>query len=106
LAVSLQERDAASTLRYARQFLALRKNSGALRLGGLDFLDAPPPVLAFLRTYGHERVLCVFNMSNGNALFQSTLFSNGAAIPMGTAETKLAATTLSLSAYAAFFAYV
>ncbi len=63
LAVSHQDRDADSTLNFARAFLALRKKSAALRLGAVDLADAPSPLLAFMRTHEGERVLCVFNMS-------------------------------------------
>ena len=69
LAVSDQERRTDSSLNWARRVLALRKNSRALRQGEIEFLDAPAPLLAFLRTYEDETVVCVFNMSAQDAAF-------------------------------------
>jgi alpha-glucosidase len=63
LAVSQQERDADSTLNFARRFLAQRRTSAALRWGSIEPLEAPPPILKFARVNGEERVTCVFNMS-------------------------------------------
>lgn len=62
LAVSIQETRANSSLNWTHRVLAVRKASGALRLGDIEFLDAPPPVLAFQRKSEDETVLCVFNM--------------------------------------------
>jgi alpha-glucosidase len=70
LAVSRQEGDAQSTLNFARAFLAKRKASAALRLGAIEALDAPAPVLAFTRTHEGERVRCVFNMSGEAASYE------------------------------------
>jgi alpha-glucosidase len=69
LAVSKQEGDANSTLNFARAFLARRKKSAALSVGAIEPVDAPKPVLAFTRTHGSERVLCVFNMSGEKVIF-------------------------------------
>jgi alpha-glucosidase len=64
LAVSRQDGDRSSTLNFARDFLKKRKASAALRLGAIEALDAPAPILSFARTHGDERVVCTFNMSN------------------------------------------
>jgi alpha-glucosidase len=63
LAVSRQEEEALSTLKFARAFLALRKKYPALRWGEIVFRDAPGPLLIFERRLQNDRVLCVFNMS-------------------------------------------
>jgi alpha-glucosidase len=68
LAVSEQEVAANSSLHCVRRLLALRKVSSALRLGDIEFLDAPGPVLAFVRKQAGERVLCTFNMSGTPAM--------------------------------------
>jgi alpha-glucosidase len=62
LAVSEQDASSASTLNFARHLLALRKKHPALRYGEIEFLDAPPSVLAFRRKHETGDVLCVFNM--------------------------------------------
>jgi len=56
-----------STLNLARKLIALRKFAPPLRLGGIRFLDAPHPVLAFEREHLGDRVLCEFNMGPGQA---------------------------------------
>ena len=65
-AVDLQARDAGSVLSFYRRMLALRRGSCDLRLGATRFLDAPEPVLAFLRG---EATLCAFNLSPRPAAF-------------------------------------
>ncbi len=70
LAVSRQDGDAQSTLNFARAFLAKRKASAALRLGAIEALDAPAPILAFTRTHEGERVTCVLNMSGEEASYE------------------------------------
>ena len=67
LAVEAQEPDPDSTLNFFRQLLRLRRSSPALRIGDLDFIDAPEDVLAFYRTAGNERCVCVFNLGANDA---------------------------------------
>src|SRR3546814_8835476 len=47
--VDRQDRDPESTLAFARQMIALRREHAALRTGTLTFVDAPEPLLAFER---------------------------------------------------------
>jgi len=104
LAVSMQENDAASPLNHARRFLSARRESAALRLGEMEFAEAPAPVLAFLRAHEGERVLCVFNMSREKAEFRSDLLSGATALPLGCGEASLTGMALSLAPLAAWFA--
>ncbi len=62
LAVDMQDRDPNSVLHLTRAALALRKQLPALRTGAIRFLDAPEPVLAFVRGEGRDCALCVFNL--------------------------------------------
>ncbi len=62
LAVDCQENDPGSTLNLTRRFIAFRRRHRALRLGDIEFFDAPGPILMFRRTHGDERLLCVFNL--------------------------------------------
>ncbi|HYS46540.1 MAG TPA: alpha-amylase family glycosyl hydrolase [Rhizomicrobium sp.] len=57
LAVSEQEKEAASTLNLFRAMM--RQRTAALRTGGLDLLEAPLPLIAFRR--GKDTV-CLFNL--------------------------------------------
>jgi alpha-glucosidase len=64
LAVSEQESREGSSLSWTRRVLAMRRQSKALRLGEIEFLDVPNPVLAFVRVHESATVLCAFNMSS------------------------------------------
>jgi alpha-glucosidase len=70
LAVSRQQVDEQSTLRFVRRFLAVRRNSPAMRWGEIVFRDAPAPLLLFERQLDSERVLCAFNMSDREVAFE------------------------------------
>jgi len=59
LAVSEQERDTNSCLQYLRVLLRARTARSQLRQGDLQLLDAPLPLIAFVR--GGD-ILCVFNL--------------------------------------------
>jgi alpha-glucosidase len=62
LAVSAQEDDPGSVLKFAREMLAMRKAHPALRFGDIEFVDAPESILAFKRKHAAGDVRCVFNM--------------------------------------------
>ena len=64
--VAVQEADPESVLHAARTFLRWRKAQPALVRGAIRFLDAPEPVLAFVREDDGQRVLVVFNLSGDN----------------------------------------
>lgn len=102
LAASVQEGDASSTLAACRRLLAFRKLHPALRTGGVALRDAPPPIWAFERSEGSERVLCAFNLSNQPATWPlddgwTTLDGHGFA-------SRVDGRTLHLPAFGAFFA--
>jgi alpha-glucosidase len=59
LAVSEQEQDPASTLNFFRAMMHERMGHSSLRIGDLKLLDAPLPLIAFIR--GGD-LLCVFNL--------------------------------------------
>jgi alpha-glucosidase len=106
LAVTEQEKDSHSTLNFTRKFLAARKASAALRLGEIEFVEASPPVLAFLRVHGKDRVLCLFNMSGGTAEFRSAQLARATPLDIGSGEAKLTGETLTLGPYAAWIARI
>jgi len=70
LAADVQEADAESMLNFTREFLALRKSLPALQVGEASVLKAPEGVLAFERTQGNGRVLCMFEMAGQTAVFE------------------------------------
>lgn len=69
--VRAQETDPASTLNGVRAFLRWRSAQPALRQGAIRFIDAPEPVLAFVRETHEQRVLVVLNL--GDAPVSMTL---------------------------------
>lgn len=101
LAVSRQLVDAGSTLNFARHFLVARKVSAALRLGEIDFPDVPAPLLAFTRTHENERVLCIFNMSDRQAVFRDPAISKGVSLGIGCGTAQVDGEVLSLGPFAA-----
>lgn len=62
LAAGRQEACPDSVLNLTRRLVAFRKAHPALRVGTLRPLNAPPPLLAFERADGDDRLLCVFNL--------------------------------------------
>src|SRR3546814_11395857 len=65
--VDRQDRDPESTLAFARQMIALRREHAALRTGTLTFVDAPEPLLAFERAADDgQRLLCVLNLGHAS----------------------------------------
>jgi alpha-glucosidase len=61
--VANQENDPNSVLQTTRNFLRWRKQHPALVEGNIRFLDAPEPVLAFVRRNTEQALLVVFNLS-------------------------------------------
>jgi len=62
LSVARQEKDPASTLRGFREFLHWRRQQPALQHGGIRFLDAPEPLLVFVRAHAQGDLLVAFNL--------------------------------------------
>ncbi|HZH44776.1 MAG TPA: alpha-glucosidase [Lysobacter sp.] len=62
LAVSRQEPDPASPLNAFRRFMRWRRAQPALVAGDIAFLDAPEPVLAFVRRAPGQVLLVAFNL--------------------------------------------
>ena len=63
-AVDTQDGIDGSVLEFYRAMLAFRQAHPALAKGSITLLDAPTNVLAFIREYQGERLLCVFNMAD------------------------------------------
>ncbi len=62
LAAARQADDPASSLSLARALIAWRRGEPAVRAGTLAFLDAPAPVIAFVRDGEGRRITAVFNV--------------------------------------------
>jgi len=103
LAVSEQQGDRGSVLNYARQILAMRRKSAALRLGAIQFLESENPILAFTRTLDTERLLCVFNLSADDVPFRHPNIAQGSAENIGSGRVTTAGEVLSLGPFACHF---
>lgn len=103
LAVSRQTEDPHSPLNFTRRFLAARRASAALRLGEIAFVDAPAPILAFLRTHERERVQCLFNLSGGEVEFRGEPPRNGAPLGIDCGSVDVREGRVTLGPYAAAF---
>jgi alpha-glucosidase len=68
LAVDQQEKDPDSVLRMFRRFIAWRRGYPALVRGAIELVQSPETVLAFERSLDGQRLLCVFNFSNLEAI--------------------------------------
>lgn len=73
LAIDRQEKDPTSTLNLSRGLIRLRQSLPALRLGDLEFLNAPQGIIAFKRTWREESVVCVFNVGTNVADYVPSL---------------------------------
>jgi len=68
--VSEQKVTEDSVLQRTRHFIHWRREQPALLQGDMDFLDAPEPLLAFVRTLPNQtRLLCVFNLGQDACSF-------------------------------------
>ncbi len=63
LSVERQAADCGSTLSLVRRLLAARRAASALQTGDLHPLPPPDGVLAFERTLGEERFVCLFELA-------------------------------------------
>jgi len=80
-AVSRQEKDPRSILNRTKRFISIRRESAALRLGAIEFLDAPEPLLVFRRIHDGARMLCAFNL--GPAPAELALAATGEPVECG-----------------------
>lgn len=89
--VASQEADPESTLRFAREIIALRKARPELSQGQIALLDAPDGILAFSREHEGSRIDCLFNMDTvpkrmPDVNFSRILLAQNAAIKSGAAD--------------------
>jgi alpha-glucosidase len=101
LAVSAQEKDSNSTLAYARALLRARKTLPALIAGGLELLEAPDPLIAFIR--GGE-ILCLFNLDDETRQWRPP--RPAAEIALGTGAAALADGIVTLPPLSAWFGHL
>ncbi|HEX7370673.1 MAG TPA: alpha-glucosidase [Rhodanobacteraceae bacterium] len=62
--VAMQESLEHSPLQRFLRFMQWRRNQPSLQWGDIQFLDAPEPLLGFVRTFDNETMLAIFNLGN------------------------------------------
>lgn len=77
LAVERQQQDPQSTLAFTRAFLAWRRQHPELIRGDVQFLDVTAPLLAFERGAGGKRLLCLFNLGEGECRLKASRLGAG-----------------------------
>jgi len=103
LSVAAQQDDPNSVLAYARMMLGARRQSAALRLGELALVDAPLPVIAFIRQTEGEKLICVFNLGQEPARFSCPPLSRAEPLDWGCGRAAFSPAGLNLGPRAAWF---
>jgi len=103
LSVAAQEADPGSVLAYARALLGRRRGSAALRLGNLELIETPLPVIAFLRQADGEKLLCAFNPGREPARLDCPSLAQAQPLDWGCGHTRLSPGGLDLGPLAAWF---
>jgi len=105
LAVDKQQSTDNSILQRTRHFLQWRKQYPALLKGDIHFIDAPKGLLAFVREYEQEKLLCVFQLDGKDSQFDSG-FAQVEAIDSEFFGSQLSDGQCVLPAYSMFFGLV
>ena len=105
--VAAQHADATSTLNATRTFLSWRRTQTALVHGAIRFVDAPEPLLAFVRGEGADAVLVVFNLGAEAVawLLPDGMDARAIAAP-GVAAASLGTDSVRVPAHGALFAAI
>lgn len=105
MAVSLQEHDPGSVLAAYRALLRWRRSITPLRIGSIELVDTPEPVLALVRAHERERVMAVFNLGASAVSVRIPGIAGMERIDgHGLAEGRAAGAELSLPAHGVYFA--
>ena len=103
LSVAEQAADPDSTLAFARQMIALRKATPALRLGEIEFLDLTEPLLGFARRHEGKTIISLFNLSVEPKVVEHPLLDGARLLATRAGEADLRGASVGLSPYAAVF---
>jgi len=81
--VEAQKRNGHSLLNWMRRLIAVRRSTPVFGRGSIKFLlPANHRVLAYLRSFGDEQILCVSNLSNSAQSAELDLSAVAGAIPI------------------------
>ena len=62
-----------SVLEFTRDMIALRRGNNAFELGDVSFPDVPEGMLAILRTFEGQKLLCLFNLGSSPVSVEAAL---------------------------------
>lgn len=102
--VAVQTNDSNSILNAYREFMAWRKSQTALLEGDIEFIETPEPVLAFYRTLGPHKMLCIFNLSSQQTSIDMPTSIVKEYNELSHHSAKLSQDTLTLEPFACFYA--
>lgn len=105
-AVDEQETLADSVLNHYRRFIPWRNAHEVLRTGNITFVNAPEPLLAYIRKRGKVAMLIVVNMGAKPMKFPLEGFSGLKALEGHGYESEVKNNIVNLSGYSAFFATI
>lgn len=103
-AVDMQEAAKTSVLNHYRRFIPWRNRYEALRTGSIAFLDAPEPLLAYVRARGKEKILVVVNLGDEEQAWEPGSLTIAEVLEGSGFNSKLKSGKIQLAAYSAFFA--
>ena len=103
LTVEAQDADPESALNFARAIIDFRRDSAAMTVGDLTFLDLPDPVLGFVRRDGGEAIACLFNMSAEPRFVDAPELAGASLLEVRAGDAELRGGSIGLSEYAAVF---
>jgi len=90
-------------LAYAKRLLKLRRGSTGLRLGDLDLIEAPLPVIAFIREAEGEKLICAFNLGQEPARLSCPPLAQAEPLDWGCGRAALSPAGLNLGPLSAWF---
>ncbi|PKG68096.1 MULTISPECIES: alpha-glucosidase family protein [Pseudoalteromonas] len=102
--VAVQTNDSNSILNAYREFMAWRKSQTVLLEGDIEFIETPEPVLAFYRTLGPQKMLCMFNLSSQQTSIDMPTSIVKEYNELSHHSAKLSQDTLTLEPFACFYA--
>jgi len=106
LAVDTQEKSEGSLLNFYRRLLQWRKTYPAIVHGDMSMLPVHEQVLAYVRSYGDQRILCVFNISDTAVQWSlpAGMQLGSVITPDGLSAAQPSGTTISLAPWGGLFA--
>jgi alpha-glucosidase len=102
--VAIQINDSNSILNAYREFMTWRKSQAVLLEGDIEFIETPEPALAFYRTLGSQKMLCVFNLSSQQASINMPVSVVTQYTELSHHNAKLSNNLLTLEPYACYYA--